>query len=145
MYRVWTFHFYQIWNNSTGRFSLTSGGHVTRFYYGWKYFFCPNMVMLYTIGKLFLNCLEYYKKFGLKMKCSRDITIWNLSSDVTWPFSNQNISRGLHFHTLFLIWFWISLTRAFKRYIMTYFDEEKKFPMGHVMMTSYRREFFVFS
>ena len=39
LYRVWTFHFYQIWNNSTRRFSVTYGGHVTIFYYGWKYFF----------------------------------------------------------------------------------------------------------
>ena len=118
MYGVWSFHFYQIWNNSTGRFSVTSRGHVTRFYYGRKYFFLQIWSCYIPLESCCYADPESYENIGLKMKWSRDITVWNLSRDVTWPFSNQNIPWVLRFHTLFLIWFWISLTRAFQRYII---------------------------
>ena len=52
------------------------------------------------------------------MKSWRDIWILNRWRDVTGPNSNQNISPGLHFQTMVLRWFWISVTSAFQRYII---------------------------
>ena len=51
------------------------------------------------------------------MKSWRDISISIWSRDVTCPNSNQNISPGLHFQTMVLRWFWISVKRAFQRYM----------------------------
>ena len=61
----------------------------------------------------------------MKVKCSRDITVWNLSRDVTWQFSNRNISRALHFQAKVLIWFWISVITAFQWYITWPYLEKK--------------------
>ena len=104
VYRVWTFHFYQIWNNFTFRFPVTSRNHVTRRYCGWIFF-----LQIWSCYIPLESCCyadsESYKNLGLKIKCSRDI-------------SNLNISWGLYFQTLFLMWLWISLTRAFQRSII---------------------------
>ena len=55
---------------------------------------------------------ESSKNHGLKMKSWRDILIWILACDVTWPTWNRNISPGLYFQTMVLIWFWITVTLA---------------------------------
>ena len=52
------------------------------------------------------------------MKFWRDISILNRSRDVTCQNSNQNISPGLHFQTMVLRWFWISVTWAFQLYMI---------------------------
>ena len=54
---------------------------------------------------------------------------------VTWPNWNRNISRRLHFQTMVLMWFWISITLAFQRYI-TWPYLEKKIIFVHINITS---------
>ena len=82
-----------------------------------KKIFLSKGVILYTVGKLVYADSESHKDHSLKMKSSGEISIWNWSRDFIWPISNRNISRGLYFQTMVPIWFWISITLAFQRYI----------------------------
>ena len=49
---------------------------------------------------------------------------------VTWLYKIRNKSLGVHFQTLFLLRFWISIMRAFQRYTTwSYFERKKRIPI----------------
>ena len=58
--------------------------------------------------------LESSKNHGLKVKSWIDILIWIWACDVTWLNWNRNISPGLHFQSIVLMWFLISVVLAFQ-------------------------------
>ena len=79
---------------------------------------------------------ESSKSHGLKMKSWRDILNWIWACDVTWPNWNRNISPGLHFQTMVLMWFLISVALAFQRHI-TWPPLEKKNIFAYYDVTWY--------
>ena len=84
---------------------------------GRNFFFVKYGHFIYCWKARLMLIQNHIRNMGWKWSPQEIIYVLCCHVTITLSNKNLNISRGLHFQPLFLMWFWISIKRAFQQYI----------------------------